>query len=571
MKSAAVGVVLALALAACGGGDDGGDEGGAEFNAAVGKIVNESEKTGGTVKIGHSDELDSLDPGNTYYATAWNFVRLYTRALLTFKQSPNPEEGNQLVPDLAEGLGQVSNGGKTWTYKLKTGVKFEDGTPVTSKDVKYAVERSFAKDVLPNGPGYFAQYIDPEWPGPYKDKTGLEAIQTPDDQTIVFNLKEPFADFDYLVTNPQTAPVPKAKDTGAKYQEHPLSTGPYMFESHEVSKSAVLVKNPNWDAASDPNRKQLVDRIEVTFKVEANDLDNRLIAGTLDADLAGTGVQAAARAKILGDENLRKNADNPLTGFLRYAAIASTVAPFDNIECRKAVQYATDKVSTQAAFGGPVGGDIATTLMPPTVVGHQKFDLYPSGQDNKGDLEKAKAALQACGQPNGFATNIAVRTDRPKEVAVAEALQQGLARVGIKTEIKKFPSGRYFSDFAGVPNYVKQNKLGLMITGWGADWPTGFGFLQQVVDGRSIKPAGNTNQAEVNDPAINKMFDDANATQSAEERAKIYGEIDKKVMEGAYYLPFVYEKTLLYRGPQLANVFVSPSYGMYDWVAISKN
>ena len=102
--------------------------------------------------------------------------------------------------------------------------------------------------------------------------------------------------------------------------------------------------------------------------------------------------------------------------------------------------YAADSTAYQTAYGGPLaGGEIATSLLPPLIPGYQKLDLYPAGADNKGDVDKAKAALQACGQPNGFETNIAYRAERPKEKATAESLQQSLARVGIKLTLKPLP------------------------------------------------------------------------------------------------------------------------------------
>src|SRR5829696_9179447 len=143
---AALGVTAALVVSACGGGGTsnqgaGDQSANAGFNAATTSVVNPSETKGGTLKFANPGDWDSLDPGETYYAYAWNFARLYGRSLLMFKSAPG-KEGNTLVPDLAEGLGQSSDDGKTWTYKLRKGVKFEDGTEVTSKDVKYAVLRS---------------------------------------------------------------------------------------------------------------------------------------------------------------------------------------------------------------------------------------------------------------------------------------------------------------------------------------------------------------------------------------------------------------------------------------------
>src|SRR5207249_8547653 len=131
----------------------------------------------------------------------------------------------KLIPDLAESLGQASADAKTWTYKLKAGVKYEDGTAVTSKDVKYAVERSLDKDTFVNGPTYFNDFLDLQgYTSPYKDtspdKLGLKAVDTPDDQTVVFHLKTGFSGFDYFMMLPSSAPVPRAKDAGSKYKEH---------------------------------------------------------------------------------------------------------------------------------------------------------------------------------------------------------------------------------------------------------------------------------------------------------------------------------------------------------------
>ncbi len=211
-----------------------------------------------------------------------------------FTSAPG-QQGTTLVPDLAESLGRSSEDAKTWTYTLRQGVKFEDGTPVTSKDVKYAVERSLDKTTFPSGPTYFNDFLDLQgYTSPYTDpdpdKLGLKAIETPDDRTIVFRLSKAFSGFDYLAQTPATMPVPRAKDTGSKYKEHVVSTGPYMFETNELGKRFTLVRNPNWDPATDPNRRPLPDRIKVDLNVNADDIDNRLISGDLDVSIEGAGV-----------------------------------------------------------------------------------------------------------------------------------------------------------------------------------------------------------------------------------------------------------------------------------------
>jgi peptide/nickel transport system substrate-binding protein len=573
--------VATLALAACGGGSSGSgtsssssssSSGATGYNAAITGVVNPSTATGGTLQYVHPDDWDSPDPGNTYYAFSWDFSRLYARTLMTFKPAPG-DAGLQIVPDLAQGPGVSTDGAKTWTYKLKSGLKFQDGTPITSKDIKYAVERSnYAPDVLSNGPTYFNELLGTNYPGPYKDtspdKMGLTAITTPDDQTIVFHLQKPFAEFDYLATFSQTAPVPPSKDTGAKYLTSIVSSGPYKIDSYEPGKEMTLSKNANWDPATDPIRKQLADKIVVTLKVDANDIDNRLLAGDADIAIDGTGVQQAAKIKILNDPKLKANTDDPVTGFLRYVAINTTIAPFDNVDCRKAVLYAADHSALQTAYGGPTSGDIATTTLPPNIVGYEKADTYGFLANPNGDVAKAKDALAKCGKPNGFSTVITARANRPKEVAGATALQQALAKVGITAQIQTYPSGQYFSNFAGSTAFVKQHNIGLMFMGWGADWPSGYGFLQQILAGSAIKASGNSNLSQLNDPAINKLFDDSLTMTDTTARKAVWTQIDQKVMADAAILPIVYDKALDYRNPEVSNVYIQPAYGMYDYVAM---
>lgn len=566
---------LALALSgACGNkGDDGdSDAAKAEFNAAMGKVFNASDKKGGIVKLGNSGDWDTLDPGETYYGFSWNFLRLYGRGLLMSKPVPGAA-GNELVPDLAEGLGEPSENGKVWTYKIRKGVKYEDGTEVKAADVKHAVLRSTDKATFPNGPAYFEQYLNlpAGYKGPYKSK-GVDtnqAIETPDDHTIVFKLKAAFGGFDYFAALPQTVPVPEAKDTGAKYREHVISTGPYMFDKVEVGKQYTLKRNPNWDQATDANRKALPDGYEVSLNVNADDLDNRIISGDLHVDVAGTGVQPAALGRVMNDPAVKSNADNPLIARLWYTSIMPTVPPLDNIECRKAVMYAADRTGYQSAYGGPfAGGEIATTIMPPMIPGYKKFDLYPAGADNKGDLEKAKAALQACGQPSGFETNMAYRAERPKEKATAESLQQALQRVGIKLTLRPFPQGDYFSQYAGNPPFVRNNKIGLATNGWGADWNDGFGFLSQIVDSRVIRETGGAPNLSVRIPEVDQMLDAAIAETDTAKREPMWAQIDERVMQEAVILPGVYSKSLIVRGKGLTNVFINENYGMYDYLSL---
>lgn len=568
----------ALVLSACGGGGSDNSSGGSggsssKFNAAFDDVYNSSATKGGILKFGHAgDWADSVDPGDTYYGYSWDFLRTYARSLVMFKPAPG-KASEELVPDLAESLGKSSEGGKTWTYKIRKGVKFEDGKEVTAEDVKYAIERSFDKGALPHGPTYFDDLL--AWPDGYKgaykspDANTDSAIETPDEYTIVFHLNAPFAGFDYLAQLPQTAPVPQAEDDGPKYKTHVVSSGPYMWDEYQAGKKYTLKRNPEWDQSTDPNRKALPDGYEIELNMNADDVDNQVISGDLDVDIQGTGVQPAAVSRVLGDPTLKQRADNPTTARLLYTNILSTVKPLDNIDCRKAIMYAMDRTSYQNAVGGQfAGGEIATTVMPPVIPGYEKFDLYPAGDDNKGDLDKAKESLQKCGQPDGFETSIAYRAERPKEKATAEAFQQALDRVGIKLTVKPFPLATYTSESCGLPPFAVKNNLGLCVYGWGADWNDGFGYLSQIVDSRTIRETGGAANLSVRIPEVDTMLDTAVAELDQSKREADWAAIDKRVMEEAEIYPGVYAKSLLVRPKNATNVFVNQAFGYYDYLAM---
>jgi peptide/nickel transport system substrate-binding protein len=574
LRAGTVVAALALGAAACGGGSSTKNKTqgvGAAKDAAITGVVNVSDKKGGTLNYVAAADFDSLDPARTYYAYSWDFQRIYQRTLLMFAPKAGAA-GAQVVPDLATSKGAYTDGGKTVTYHLRDGITFEDGSTITSKDIKYALERSFAVDVINGGPG--PSYLAPilvggdKYVGPYKDKNGLASIETPDDKTLVFKLSKPFTDFDYLMALPLSTPVPQAKDTGARYQFHPVSSGPYKIDTYQPNKLLKLVRNDKWSAASDPNRKALPNEVIVTEGLQPDDMDQRLLNGTADLEIEGTGLQQTAVARVLGNQTLAANSDDPNTGFTRYISIQEKVPPFDNIHCRRAVQYAADKVALQFARGGPIaGGAFAGQMLPPTLPAYKQFDQYPSGADHKGDLVKARDELKQCGKPNGFSTKIA-SGNKGKGLKVATALQQGLARVGIKADIVAVDTSTYYSGFIGVPDNVHKRGLGLAVAGWGPDFPTEYGFFEVIVDGRAIKKAGNSNYSEFNDPAVNGLIDQALSSTDVSKRNDFWHQVDLKVMEGADYLPFVADRALDYRAPRLTNVFITGAFGMYDYVNI---
>ncbi|MEX2983761.1 ABC transporter substrate-binding protein [Streptomyces sp. C36] len=572
---AALVVAALVGTTACGGGGgkDGKHGGKAPgFNAGIDKVASASDKKGGELRFIGTQDADSWDPQRGYYGFMWDFARFYTRTLVTPKAAPG-KESRAVVPDMATDTGKVSADKKTYTFTLRDGLTWEDGQPVTSKHIKYGIERTWAQDKISGGPLWLMQALDPDktYKGPYKDdspdKLGLKAIETPDDKTIVFKLPKANGDFPQMLALPAAAPVRPDKDTAEKYGQKPFSSGPYRWVSYTPNKGLELVRNEKWKRESDPVRKALPDKITVKLSTNADDMDNRLIAGDYDLDINATGMGSAGRQKAL--QSAKANVDNPQTGFIRYAVFPQTVAPFDNEHCRKAVIYAADHTSLQTARGGPdAGGDLATGMIPPSVEGYDPgYDPFQLKQ-GKPDLGKAKEELKACGKPEGFKTTIAVRNNKPPEIATAESLQAALKKVGIQSDIDQY-DGAQTTGIIGAPKNVKSKGYGIIIMGWGADFPSGQGFLQPLTDGRFILDSGNNNYGEINDPAINKLYDQAIAETDPAKAGKLFQEANKKVTEGGWYLPFVFEKNIIWRSSRLTNVYTSDAYnGRYDYASL---
>ena len=306
------------------------------------------------------------------------------------------------------------------------------------------------------------------------------------------------------MTLPASAPVPlteNGSNKGSKYTLHPLSTGPFKFQSYTPEQKVVWVRNDKWDQSTDKIRHPLVDKITLNINTNADDNDKQLQAGTADFDADG-GVQAAFQTNIVNNPDLKKNADDPVSSYTRYFSVFPSVKPLDNVHCRRAIFYAINKVDLQRARGGTYGGDIAHTMAQPTVPGHDpKADPYPSGPDNTGDLAKAKDELQQCGQPNGFSTKMAY-VNAGKGPAVFTAAQSALARVGIKLSAAVHAQSGYYGGYIGKPETVKSVGIGMAQAGWGADYPTGGGFWTSIV--ASYAPPGGGNYTQIKDSKIDR-------------------------------------------------------------------
>ncbi|MGW0201256.1 ABC transporter substrate-binding protein [Nonomuraea sp. NPDC003201] len=527
----------------------------AAFGAAVTSVADPSARKGGTLRVVSPYELESVDPGNMYTMDSLNLVRLYGRSLTMFRPVPGAA-GTQVVPDLAESLGVPGDGGKTWTYRLRQGVKYQDGTPITSEDVKYAILRSM--DPSRNlGSSHFDLMLDlpSGYRGPAKSSSANtdSAIQTPDERTIVFRLKRPYATFDDVVQLPETVPVPKAKDT----QDGVLASGPYKIESVSADKKKlVLTRNDQWAAATDPNRDPLPDRYEIDYQV--TDAEQRLRAGTAEFGPSITSPDAAAA--VLADPALKKRADAPVTASVRMLAINPQVPPFDHVDCRKAVVRALNLKNLARAYGpGTAQSKLPTSLVPPTVAGGRWPDPNLKAE---GDQQAAKQSLAACGKPSGFTTDYVFR-DLPSEKQMAEVVQHDLGEIGIDVKLRQVSTLEFHKSYGGNPGQLKRQGIGLIPKSWAPDWPDPDSFLSSIADSRQITDTYSFN-VSVRVKAIDDLMDRARAELDAGKRADLWTEVEQKLADEAVLVPLVWISPLLLRGQNAANVHVSPVYDNYD-------
>ncbi|MGZ0146349.1 ABC transporter substrate-binding protein [Kribbella sp. WER1] len=543
---------LALAAAGCNANNKSTSSGGSTAAA----------EQGGTFHVLSTAKEISLDPAKSQNLGT-STIHLVLRGLTSWKTSP--DKAAELVPDLATDTGQVSDGGKTWTYKLKSGLKYADGSPIVAADIKYGVERSFAPE-LSGGLGYHKALLvgGDKYTGPYKGGE-LASIETPDDSTIVFKLNKPYGDWPWIVSMPAFSPVPKKADTDpAHYGEKPMASGPYQVQSYTPGSKLVLTRNPNWDKSTDEARTGLPDSIVTDMGLQPDVVNQRLIADSGDDKFAaatGVSVPAALIPTITGNPAVKARVATSPSGALAYLAMNTKRPALSNPAVRKAIQYAVDKQAVQVAVGGPeYGGEIASTLITPGMDGYNKFDLFQAPP--AGDPEKAKQMLQAAGVSN---LNLVLVADNTSSgvigVSVAQAIQQGLKRAGINVTIKPM-------DNTPLTDLITGNKadFDLTVSSWLPDFPSAIGNIQPLFASSEIGNGG-YNISRYSNPAVDSAIAAATAESDRSKAAGMWGAIDKQIMQDAPVVPLVYARNAFLHGSKVQNFYLPP-YPPYPNVLI---
>ena len=572
LKKSAVAVMATaslLALAACGGGSDsdspetvvpsaeaGGGAGAGKDATMEGPLaVPEDAAQGGKVTVLTAGVPFTFDPTRAYYTDSTAIMNLVTRALTQYVYDPETND-MVLAPDMATDLGTPNEDNTEWTFTLKDGLKYEDGTDVKAEDVAYAISRSFAIEELPDGPTYQLTFFQDgdTYKGPYKDKSPYKGVVV-DGNDITIKMSRPFPEMDYYASFPVFTGIPQAKDTKEEYGNHPLATGPYMFSDYKPGSSLTLVKNPNWDPATDPGRIQSVDEWDFKFGEDTAKIENTILSDTGDGQTTITydNVTPPTYKKVTTDSPDRLVVGTSPCTFMWYMDMTKIT----DINVRKAVGYAYPYVDVWKAAGEIVGLTRvpSTSILPPGTAGRVEYDVLGIKGQNT-DPAKSQELLKEA-NAEGYELKFLYSTDDPLSVAAKDQLVKGLEAGGftatpIATTAEKAREER--------SNY--DSPINIRSSGWCSDWPSGGSWFPAQWDGALVGLEGMPNPANFKEA-------DADAKQkeildgSAEDAAASWGEFDKFIEET--YYPAVttgYSGTAIIRGSKIGGMFNDSVRGM---------
>ncbi|WP_405777577.1 ABC transporter substrate-binding protein [Streptomyces sp. NBC_00859] len=532
-------------LSACSSGGGGGDGSGGKDapNVSKGKIAKievgtKADSTGpaaevagaakgGTIWTMDQLDCDHLDPAQIWSSYEGWITPLFMRGLVGYKVTDSGT--TTLVGDLATDAGTMKDGGKTWSFTLKDGGKWEDGSDVTIEDVRHTFERLFASFIT-YGPRYPQQWLvgGKGYKGPYDGKH-LDSIEI-SGKTVTFHLNTARTDFNFTLGMRAFSLVPKKHDTKEDYDKKPFSCGPYKIDKRQIGKSMSISRNPHWDPKTDPIRNAYPDKWQLQFGFQALASTDRYIAdqGQDQHTVSMFNEVAAERIqKVLSDPAMKKRVLTHLDTATYYWAINTT--RIKDVKVRQALNYAWPSQQLQLIRGGTSESEIATTIISPLTPGHTDFDLYGKRKKPAGDPVKAKAVLKEAGKLGQKVVIAFQQSDNAVKQAVA--VKNALTKAGFTPVTKQVDKTTFYSQIAQI-----DNTYDMFAAGWSADWPGGYTALQPTFDGRVIAN-GASNWPQLNSASINKGIDAASVITDPTAADKAWGNLDRQIMELAACVP----------------------------------
>jgi peptide/nickel transport system substrate-binding protein len=488
-------------------------------------------KPGGVINVYQQSDITHLDPGQIYVSDAGQLANLIHRGLTNYQDD---DKGNlTVVGDIATDSGKSSDGGKTWTYTLKDGIKDEDGNAITSADVRHTIERQYSK-VIFDGPTYIQSWLSgsdyrkklPD--GPYKGKHLPDSVlETPDDKTVVFHFDQPRPDLPQALAMAGYAIVPEKQDTKEKYDKAPASLGPYKISELKAGKSLTLVKNDQWDPKTDSVRHQYVDGFNFTNTIDQASQTKRLIADQGDAKNAmqfTDPVDPAQMSTVIGNAATKKRTIQGYQPYVWQLTFNLDAAAVKDKKVRDAITYAIPSQAMVQADGGRYGGEIAGGLMAPTLPGYDaSYDPFGKTKKPNGDLDKAKALLKEAGVKEGTKLSYAY-SNTPRGQAQQVIIKDALAKIGFDVQAKEIDRASFYEQVGKL-----DNPYDIYMTGWGQDWSSPSTVITPVYDGTLVADGG-SNYSHIKDDKVDALIKKA-LTEEPEAAAKTWEEAHHRIVE----------------------------------------
>jgi peptide/nickel transport system substrate-binding protein len=582
IKTMRIGALVALAaacattIAACGSGGTSSSSVNANGIQSPKTEPQTGGKRGGTLIVLNHEDFENIDPGIAYFSIDYEAVYATQRSLFSYR----PNTFAEASPDLASGPADISSDGKTITVHIRHGVHFSPpvNREVTSADVAYAIERGANPNVAsPYLESYFSSLE-----GFSKAKGGpFPGITTPDKYTIIFHLAKPNAQIvlDALVL-PLSAPVPEeyAKKYDAKkpteYGNYQVATGPYMFKAdsegkvlgvgYQPGKSATLVRNPNWNPATD-FRPAYLDGIDIQIGGDKNVIGRQVLEGS---DMVQNDPPAKTIVQLAYEKFRSQLEISPGAG-THYIAVNNKQGPFANINLRKAFWAALDRVAMNKASGGSLVADVETHFLYPEIPGFEdagglagpKVDY---NEHPEGDMAVAGKYMRLAGYPSGKYTGsktlqVVGSTAHAEEAEIANSTLRSL---GFNTKLSLVDQSVMYAKYCGVP--AEEIDVCPNV-GWVADFADGQAVLDVAFNGKNIIPSGNNNWGQVNDPTINAAMDKAELLIGKEAREKAWAAIDEELVADAAAVPYAFIKEPVIESKDVAGVGDLWNTGAWDY------
>jgi len=472
--------------------------------------------------MAYSSFPDYLDPALSYTAEGWTPLQSAYVPLLTYAHA-NGKAGDKVIPGLAKSLPKISNGGRTYTFQLRQGLRYSNGMPVKASDFGFAVERLFKLNS--GGESFFTDIVGAAQF--QKTKKGHISGIKANDKTgeIVINLTKPRGTFSNELALMFSAPLPQNTPIKDLTTDPPPATGPYAITKSEPGKSWVMERNPQWDRN---NAKLLPDLPDghvdkFNFTVVSNDATqvNGVESGQFDwmFDQPGPDLLPEVKGKYEGTQYRPEFQPS-----VYYFWMNNQTPPFNDVRVRQAVNYALDRKALEKIYGG----EIAATqgMIPPQIPGYRKLDLYPH------DMAKAKALI-AQAKPSDRDITVWGDDETPNDDATTY-LNDVLQRLGFHTKLKIINADNYFQTIGN----DQTPDLDIGWTDWFQDYPHPADFLDVLMNGENILPTNNQNFCKVDDPASNRKLDQLGEQLLTPKVASEYSALDKKYMRQAACAPY---------------------------------